>query len=142
MLQRLLAPFAARHPGVGIDVFDLDFDSFVHRAMARALARNHIPTADWTERTYSTGSGPLPFVQARLAALGLGGTPVIGGLWLKRWSPDALPGAARDLASRGGGWFAFTTYSLWQDPAKLTGPYTLPAPAWRYWGAFRTANAP
>lgn len=140
LLTRLLAGFAARHPGVQLGMFDLDLESFVHRALARALARDSIPAADWTERTYGTGAGPLPFVRARLTALGLSRAEVLGGLWLKRWTPDVLPGVAQGVVAGAGGWFAFTTYSLWQDPSKLTGPYTLPASVAAYWTALRQAN--
>lgn len=142
LLTHLLAEFAQRHPGVELGAFDLDFDSFVHRAFCRALAKDSIPTADYTERTYDMGGGPLPFVRTRLAALGLGNTPVYGGIWLKRWSPQALPSAAHSVLSGADGWFVFTTYSLWLDPTKLAGPYTLQGTPAAYWAALKQANAP
>ena len=38
------------------------------------------------------------------------------------------------------GVFIFTTYSLWLDPQKLSGPYTLQGRAPDYWSAFSRAN--
>lgn len=140
MLARLLGEFAAAHPGVELGVFDLDLDAFVHRAFARALARAAVPTVNYCERTYGTGGGTLSAVRSRLRALGLPGCPVVGGLWLKRWTPEGLPPAVESIAERGDGWFAFTTFSLWLDPAQLTGPYTLLGPPSAYWAAARRAN--
>ncbi len=142
-LVPLLKTFAARHPGVELGVFDLDLEAFPHRALARALARSGVPTADWTECTYSTGS-PADVVQARrrLAALGLPKTPVIAGLWLKRFRPNGLPRVARALRGSADGWFVFTTYSLWLEPSQLQGPYLLPADPADYWTPLREANTP
>jgi len=142
LLTSLLAEFAHAHPGVALEAFDLDFDSFVHRAFCRALANDSIPTADYTERTYDMGGGPLPFVRTRLAALGLPNAPIYGGIWLKRWTPQALPAAAHGVLAGADGWFVFTTYSLWLDPAKLAGPYTLQGTPAAYWAALKLANAP
>jgi hypothetical protein len=99
-----------------------------------------VPTVNYCERTYGTGGGALPAVRSRLRALGLPGCPVVGGLWLKRWTPEGLPPAVASIAERGDGWFAFTTFSLWLDPAQLTGPYTLLGPPSAYWAAARRAN--
>lgn len=140
LLTRLVSEFAAAHPGVELGVFDLDFDSFVHRAFARALARSHVPTADYCERTYSTGGAPATIAVSRLAALGLPASPVVGGLWLKRWTPAELPAAAHSILDRAAGYFIFTTYSLWLDPAQLTGPYTLLGSPASYWAALRQTN--
>jgi hypothetical protein len=136
----LLAEFAARHPGVELGVFDLDLDSFVHRGLARALAKRAVPTCDYTERTYTDGAGSLPAVRTRLARLGHARTPVAGGLWLKRFDPAGLAAAARGLRAAGAGWFAFTTYSLWQSPQRLDGPYSLQGAPGDYWRAMREAN--
>ena len=38
------------------------------------------------------------------------------------------------------GYFIFTTFSLWLDPAQLQGPYTLPGSRADYWAALREAN--
>jgi hypothetical protein len=142
-LVPLLRAFAARHPGVELGVFDLDLEAFPHRALARALARTGVPTADWTECTYSTGS-PADLAQARrrLTALGLSKVPVHAGLWLKRFRPNALPRIARGLRASADGWFVFTTYSLWLDPSQLQGPYLLPAAPADYWTSLREANTP
>lgn len=142
-LVPLLRTFAARHPGVELGVFDLDLEAFPHRALARALARTGVPTADWTECTYATGS-PSDVAQARrrLKALGLGQTPVHAGLWLKRFRPNGLPRIARNLRNAADGWFVFTTYSLWLDPSQLQGPYLLPADPASYWSSLREANTP
>ena len=141
-LVPLLRTFAARHPGVELGVFDLDYDAFPHRALARALARAGVPTADWSERTYSTGAADVPAIRRRLAALGLADAPIHGGLWLKRFTPTALPDAAHALRRSAEGWFVFTTYSLWLDPTKLRGPYTLPGTPEAYWSSLREANTP
>lgn len=140
LLAALLSEFATAHPGVELGVFDLDYDSFVHRALARALARAHVPTADYTERTYGTAGGSAPAARAVLDALGLEGAPLIGGLWLKRFAPKDVPAALQSLLDRADGYFVFTTYSLWLDPSKLAGPYTLPGDPASYWAAFRQAN--
>lgn len=140
ILRGLLAEFAQRHPGVELGVLDLDFESFVHRALGRAIARRAIPAADYTERTYTTGATSVAMVRAQLVRLGLRGTPVIGGLWLKRFTPGTLTPAVRDLRSAADGYFVFTTYSLWQSPARLTGPYLLQGAPGDYWGALRIAN--
>lgn len=141
VLERLAREFAARHPGVALEVFDLDFDSFVHRALARGLARAGVPTTSYCERSYSTGGASLPGARARLDALGLEDAPLVGGLWLKRFAPGALGDAVRSVLAHADGWFVFTTYSLWQEPARLTAPYTVPGAPDDYWAAMRAANA-
>jgi hypothetical protein len=139
MLTSLLTGFAAAHPGVEIGIFDLDFDSFVHRAVAVALMRAQVPTVDYTERTYARGAGGVQEARAALDAIGVS-APVVGGLWLQRVPPESL-GVALQSASKGAaGYFVFTTYSLWLEPGKLKGPYTLLGPQSRYWSAFRRAN--
>lgn len=140
IFRGLLAEIARRHPGVEVGVLDLDFASFVHRATGRALARSGVPTADYTERTYGTGAASLTDARAQLARLGLNGTPLIGGLWLKRFTPAALTAAVRAMRSEADGYFAFTTYSLWQSPARLSGPYLLQGAPGDYWTALRAAN--
>lgn len=140
MLAGLLAEFGAAHPGVEIGVFDLDYDSFVHRAFARALARSQVPAANYCERTYGTGGGPVQGTRSRLARLGLPNASLVGGLWLKRWTPADLPPAARSILQQADGYFVFTTYSLWGDPARLAGPYTLLGTPSAYWSALRRAN--
>lgn len=141
-LVPILAVFAARHPGVELGVFDLDYDSFAHRALGRALRRAGVPTADWTERTYGTGRSSVAAARARLDALGLSGAPLHAGLWLKRFTPEELPSVIAGVRATADGWWAFTTYSLWLEPAKLTGPYTLAGTPERYWFQLREANTP
>lgn len=141
LLRPMLESFARRHPGVSLEVLDLDFDSFVHRALARALVRTGVPTTDYTECSYAVGALALPAARARLSALGLGDAPLVAGLWLKRFPPDALVPAVRAVDACAGGTFVFTTYSLWQDPAKLTESYTLAGPVADYWSALARANA-
>ncbi len=138
---RLLGEFATRHPGVELGVLDLDLTSFVHRALARALARRGVPTADYTERSYASGARTLADARAQLVRLGLPHAPLIGGLWLKRFTPTTLVGAIRGMPTAADGYFVFTTYSLWQSPARLDGPYLLQAPAADYWRALGEANA-
>jgi hypothetical protein len=140
ILTGLLSEFAVAHPGVEIGVFDLDFDSFVHRAFARALARAHVPTVDYCERTYATGGAAATIARSRLTALGLPEAPIVGGLWLKRWAPGDLRPAAQSIFDRAEGYFVFTTYSLWLDPAQLAGPYTLLGAPAAYWSALRQIN--
>ena len=143
MLTPMLIEFAARHPGVELGVFDLDLErSFVHRALARALARSRVPTADYCEKTYGTGAGPVDAIRGRLAALGLAQSPLIGGFWLQKWTPDRLRLAISEMNARAEGYFIFTSASLALDPKKLTGPYTLQGPAAEYWSALRSANLP
>jgi hypothetical protein len=139
-LTGILAEFAARHPGVELGVLDLDYDSFVHRALARALARTSIPTTDYCERSYSVGGSALPGARARLDSLGLAGAKLVGGLWLKRFSPRELPAAVASVAAQADGYFVFTTFSLWLDPAQLEGPYTLQGTPGEYWRAFEEAH--
>jgi hypothetical protein len=141
ILAALLGEFAARHPGVELGVFDLDLDSFVHRAMARALARCGVPAADYCERSYSVAGGPLRGARARLRALGLTEAPLIGGLWLKRFASSNVPAALRSITERADGYFVFTTYSLSRDPATLSGPYTLLGSPADYWRALTEVNA-
>src|SRR6185295_17048397 len=72
-LTVLLREFEARHPAVELGVFDLDLDSFVHRALARALRRAGVATADYCERSYN-GAGAAAAMQSarsRLDTLGL-----------------------------------------------------------------------
>ncbi len=140
MLTWLLAEFAARHPGVELGVFDLDYDSYVHYALGVALASNGIPTADYCERSYAVAGGTLTGARARLNALGLSRADLIGGLWLKRFTPRDLVPAVDSVLDRAEGYFVFTTFSLWLDPAKLKGPYVLLGAQADYWNALRTAN--
>lgn len=139
-LTRLLAEFAARHPGVEFGVFDLDYDSFVHHALGLALAANRIPTADYCERSYSVAGGTLKGARSRLDALGLANADLIGGLWLKRFTPRDLVPAVDSVLDRAEGYFVFTTFSLWLEPSRLSGPYTLLGTQAEYWNALRTAN--
>jgi N-acetylglucosaminyl-diphospho-decaprenol L-rhamnosyltransferase len=141
LLRPMLESFARRHPGVSLEVLDLDFDSFVHRAFARALVRAGVPTADYTECSYSVGASALPAARARLRALGLGRAPLVGGLWLKRFPPASIVPAVRAMDACSEGTFVFTTFSLWLDPAKLTGSYTLAGSVADYWSALAQANA-
>ncbi len=140
ILRGLLTEFAARHPGVELSVLDLDFASFVHRALGRALARRSVASMDYTESSYSTGAAALDSARTRLGRLGLRATPLVAGLWLKRWKPDQLEQAMHMVNAQGDGYFVFTTYSLWQSPARLTGPYTLQGAPGEYWRALREAN--
>jgi hypothetical protein len=140
LLAPMFARVAAAHPGVEVAIFDLDLDSFVHRAVARALVAGGVPTADYCEKSYGVGAAALPGVRARLAVLGHARTPVIGGLWLKRFPPDGLGAAARAVMARADGYFIFTSYSLWLAPDRLTGPYVVPGARADYWRALAAAN--
>ncbi len=140
ILTPLLAELAGRHPGLELGVFDLDFDSFVHRALARALARSGMATMDYCEKTYAVGTSPVPAVRGRLTALGLGRAPIVGGLWLQKWAPRRLESGVAAMSSRAQGYFIFTSFSLWFNSARLTGPYTIPGSQADYWGALSRAN--
>jgi hypothetical protein len=140
ILTPMLVEFAARHPEVEIGVFDLDLDSFVHRALARALARSRVPTVAYSEATYGTGVAPLAAIRERLTALGLGGSPIIGGFWLQKWASRRLELEIAEMNRSAEGYFIFTSFSLWFDPKKLAGPYTLPGVQADYWAALRRAN--
>ena len=139
-LTGILSEFRARHPGVELGVFDLDRETFVHRALARALARAGVPTADYCELSYSTSGADLVAARGRLDTLGQKSAPLIGGLWLKRFAPGDVPAALRSITAVADGYFIFTTFSLWLDPAQLHGPYTLPGSRADYWAALREAN--
>jgi hypothetical protein len=141
ILGALVAEFSARHPGVELGVLDLDLDSFVHRALARALSRTGVPTADYSEKSYTPGASALAATRTKLGRLGLRDAPLVGGLWLKRWTPATLQDAVRGVVSAADGYFVFTTYSLWQSPARLDGPYLLQGAPGDYWRALREANA-
>jgi hypothetical protein len=140
ILTSQLRRFAGRHPGAELAVLDLDYDSFVHRALARALARARVPTTNYCERSYRAGGVVLAGARTRLQALGLKNARLVGGLWLKRWAPRDLPYGVRSILERADGYFAFTTYSLWLDPSRLSGPYTLPGSTPDYWRAFQEVN--
>jgi hypothetical protein len=139
LLIPMLAEFANRHPGVEVGFFDLDFDSFVHRALGMALMATRVPTADYTERTYSTGAPSLLAARSALNRVGIK-CPLIGGFWFKRFTPANFTAAAKTMIEQSDGYFVFTTYSLWQDPAKLTSGYTLLGTPSEYWAAMRDAN--
>jgi hypothetical protein len=142
VLTGILREFAARHPGVELGVFDLDFASFVHRALGRALAKSGVPTADYCEASYAVAGQALPAARAALDALGLERAALIGGLWLKCFQPKAIGSAVRSIEEKGQGYFVFTTYSLWHNPLRLQGPYTLPASQAEYWDALAEVNRP
>lgn len=139
ILANLLAELARDRPGIELGVFDLDRDSFVHRAMARALARSGVGTVDYTERTYSVGSSSAAEARDALQALGLS-APVVGGLWLKKFAPGVLPEAIGAMREQADGYFVFTTFSLWVEPEKRVGPYALQGTPAEYWAALRLAN--
>lgn len=140
IFSSLLSELLARHPGLEIGVFDLDKESFVHRALARALARARVPVVDYCERSYSVGGQPLSGVRASLKALGLADATILGGIWLKRWRPADLREGIRSIVERSDGYFVFTTYSLWQEPTSLAGPYVVPGERAAYWQAFKEVN--
>ena len=141
ILGGLCAEFRTRHPGVELGALDLDFDSFAHRALARALARAAVPTMDYCERTYAGAAiANLSAARARLDALGLQGAPLLGGAWLKRLAPGDVAPALRAIDGAADGHFVFTTFSLWLDPAKLQGPYVLEGAQADYWSALAAAN--
>ena len=142
MLTGVLEEFARRFPGVELGVLDLDRNLFPHRALARALARTGVPTADYSECSYATAGDPLDAARTRLDRLGLAKAPLYGGLWLQRFTPEQLRPALESIDRHADGFFIFTTYSLWQQPARLDGPYTLKAPAARYAQALAEAIDP
>jgi hypothetical protein len=139
LLTGLLSELARSHPGLELGVFDLDRDSFVHRAMARALVRAGVPTTNYTERTYEVGGSAAPAARAALDSLGAA-APTVAGLWLGKFAPEVLPAAMRSTLDQADGYFLFTTFSLWVEPSRLTGPYALLGPQASYWAALRTAN--
>lgn len=141
-LTVLLREFAARHPGVELGVFDLDFDSFVHRALGRALHRAQVLTADYCERSYDGAGESLSAARNRLDSLGLDAAQLIGGLWLKRVGPGELRPAVQSVLRQAQGYFVFTTFSLWVEPSRLSGPYTLGGSQAEYWSALQESNAP
>jgi hypothetical protein len=141
VLTGILLEFARRFPGVELGVLDLDRNLFPHRALARALARTGVPTADYSECSYANAA-PLEAARMRLDRLGLGRAPLYGGLWLQRFKPGEVRAALESIDQHADGFFVFTTYSLWQQPARLAGPYTLKAPAARYAHALAEAIDP
>jgi hypothetical protein len=139
VLTALVEELARTHPGVELGIFDLDRDSFVHRAMGRALMRARVATVDYTERTYTTGATSAPPARAALEANGVF-APVVGGLWLKQFTPAQLTPAAVAMLDQAEGYFLFTTFSLWVEPSKRTGAYALQGTPEEYWSALRRAN--
>lgn len=139
ILAALLGELAATRPGLEVGFFDLDFDSFVHRAMVRALARIGLPTANYSERTYSLGAAAIPAARGPLDSLGLR-APLVCGLKLKSHTPQNIKGDVNAVLAGAEGYFIFTSYSLWLDPARLTGEYVLSGSQADYWSALRTAN--
>jgi PKD repeat protein len=139
LLTSWLRELAASRPGLEIGFFDLDFASFVHRATIRALVASGVPTTNYCERSYSSGGSALPEARATLAARGLV-APLVGGLWLKNFTPVAIGPAIDGVLNAAEGYFVFTSYSLWQDPARLAGAYVIPGSAPDYWTAFGAKN--
>jgi hypothetical protein len=142
LLAGLLEELKAEWPEGELGVLDLDYDSFVHRALGRALARAGMATSDYCERSYPGDASALAAARVALDALGLERAPLIGGLWLKRIAARELPAAARAVLAAADGYFVFTTYSLWLDPERLAGPYTLPGAPAEYWRALAEINQP
>lgn len=139
-LEPMLRELTAMRPGLALEFFDLDFDSFVHRAMIQALKRARVPTANYTERTYKSGAASIPAARAPLDALGLS-APLVCGIHLKGFAPPSLSAAVAGLLAASEGYFVFTSYSLWQpDSTQLTGPYALRGSQADYWNAFRKIN--
>jgi hypothetical protein len=139
LLTALISELARAHPGIELGVFDLDRDSFVHRAMALALTRVGVATVDYTERTYTTGSSAAPDARAALHSIGAN-VPIVGGLWLKQFAPASLPSTIAAMLDRAEGCFVFTTFSLWVEPSERVGPYALQGSPEEYWAALRRAN--
>jgi hypothetical protein len=139
LLGSLVSEFARARPGVELGVFDLDLDSFVHRAMGRALARAKVATVDYSERTYATGGAGARDARSALQSLGVT-APLVAGVWLKKWTPGQLPSAVRSLLDQSDGYFVFTTFSLWAAPSERTGAYALLGTPQQYWTALREAN--
>jgi hypothetical protein len=117
VLTGILREFAARHPGIEIAVFDLDFSSFVHRALGRALAASGVPTSDYCEASYAAAGDALPAARAALDALGLQRAPLIGGLWLKCFAPRAIGGAVRSVETKAQGLSSSHVQSVAQPAA-------------------------
>lgn len=138
ILTTLLRRIVVEHPGIEMSFFDLDLPWSVHKAMCRALATTGLKTTNFTERTYTIAASGVPAARSALQAAGLS-APVIAGLHLKKFSPADLPGITRIVLDVADGCFIFTTYSLWENPAKLSGAYTLPASATAYWKSLGSA---
>lgn len=130
----ILGRLAGRRPGVELGVFDLDHASFVHAALGRALVRAGVPTTDYAERSYWMGGSNLAAARATLRQRGID-APIIGGLWLAKVSPRRFPHLVRSMEGVAQGFFVFTTFSLWVDPAERTGAYRLLGTPEEYWSA-------
>jgi len=127
--------------GLEIDFFDLDFDSFVHRAMVRALVQTGLPTTNYCERSYAAAAAAIPRRRAHpLDSLGLA-APLVCGSQLKNFDPPHLVDAMGSVAQAADGYFIFTSYSLWQAPSQLTGPYVLAGRHADYWRRSASATA-
>ncbi len=138
ILTASLRRVSARRPGWELGVFDLDHGSFVHRAMGRALMRAGVPATDYAEMSYWMGASILAIARDALRARGVN-APIIGGLWLARITPSRLPFAIRSMEGVAQGFFLFTTFSLWVDPAERTGAYALKGASSDYWSAISRA---
>src|SRR5439155_21896582 len=62
------------------------------------------------------------------------------GLQLANFAPRDLAGAVDGVLRSAEGYFVFTSYSLWQSPAQLAGPYVLAGTQGAYWDSLRIAN--
>jgi hypothetical protein len=107
--------------------------------MALATVKAKVATADYTERTYMTGTSDLQSAKNVLAGLGVK-APVVGGLILMSYTPSTFTTTAEAMSSQAAGYFVFTTYSLWTDPSKRVGRYALQGTPAEYWSAFQAAN--
>jgi hypothetical protein len=139
ILQGLLGELMAMRPGLEMDFFDLDYNSFVHRAMVRALVRTGLATTNYCERSYARAAAAIPEARAPLDSLNLH-APLVCGLQLKNFAPQQLVGAVGDVLQAAEGFFIFTSYSLWQAPENLAGPYLLAGSQAATWDALRIAN--
>jgi len=63
------------------------------------------------------------------------------GLQLKNFDPPHLVDAMGSVAQAADGYFIFTSYSLWQAPSQLTGPYVLAGRHADYWEALGVGNS-
>jgi hypothetical protein len=121
-------------------VLDLGRSGLPNRALLGAFARLDIPVLDFTELTYARGTAVRTEELTGAYADHPAQVGTIGGLWLKKWSPDALAEEAVELARREDGYWIFTSVSLAMPSSNLFGPYTLQAPAEEYWQALARAN--
>jgi len=132
-----------------IDAINPDFQigflpyeaNWFYDGWAKGLASPKMPVLICSESEYQAGLTPGTLAKtARLKKIGINAR-YVPGLMIGLYSPKQLSIQAKQCLEAAGGYWLFTTYSLWQkEPEKLWGPYLIQAPRQQYWDALAKAN--